>query len=198
MRLNYDLDENSDEEHEHKQETEEKEDADEKEQKDEDDKEKEKEGDEHKDDTEHKDEDEHKDEEHKGEDEHKDEEEKHVEKNPNWPKVVHYCPICTVPPEYCSFYSSNLDECKDRLKQDNPRLYGAVYEGREDEASEENKGKKKKNKANKKTKEFSSSDEIKVVKLKRGGNKIVTEINGLDGFGLNLKDFVKKMGKKFA
>jgi density-regulated protein DRP1 len=91
-----------------------------------------------------------------------------------------------------------LDECKDRLKEDNPRLYGAVYEGREIEASEENKGKKKKNKANKKTKEFSSSDEIKVVKLKRGGNKIVTEINGLDGFGLNLKDFVKKMGKKFA
>ena len=77
-------------------------------------------------------------------------------------------------------------------------MYGAVYEGREIEASEENKGKKKKNKANKKVKEFDSNVEVKVKKLKRGGNKIVTEINGLDGFGLNLKDFVKKMGKKFA
>jgi translation initiation factor 1 (eIF-1/SUI1) len=84
------------------------------------------------------------------------------------------------------------------LKEDNPKLYGAVYEGRESEASEENKGKKKKNKTSKKVKEFDSNVEIKVKKLKRGGNKIVTEINGLDGFGLNLKDFVKKMGKKFA
>uniref|UniRef100_A0A7S3J7S9 SUI1 domain-containing protein n=1 Tax=Euplotes harpa TaxID=151035 RepID=A0A7S3J7S9_9SPIT len=141
------------------------------------------------------------DEEHEGkkaEGEGEEEEKHHVEKNPNWPATVYYCTFCTVPPEFCSFYSADLEGCKQKLRHDNPHLFGVVYEGREDEASEENKGKKKKNKAAKKAKEFDKTVEVRIVKLKRGGKKMVTEINGLDGYGLNLKDFSKKMGKKFA
>ena len=73
-----------------------------------------------------------------------------------------------------------------------------MFEGREDEAKEENKGKKKKNKNVAKVKEFSKQTEIRVLKQKRCGKKMVTTMHGIDGFGINLKDFTKKLGKKFA
>ena len=50
----------------------------------------------------------------------------------------------------------------------------------------------------KKSKEISKTTQVKVVKYKRGGKKMVTEVSGLDGYTLNLKDFSKKLGKKFA
>ena len=120
------------------------------------------------------------------------------EKHPDWPKEVHYCPACTVPAEYCALVSRDLDDCKDILKKDNPSLYGVIYEGREEELVEESKGKKKKNKNLTTKKEITKDTEIKVTKFKRGGKKMVTQISGLDSFGINLKDFSKKLGKKFA
>ena len=91
-----------------------------------------------------------------------------------------------------------MDACKEKLMKNDPDLYGVVYEGREQEAIEENKGKKKKNKNIIKKKEFSEDTEVKVMKQKRSGKKMVTTIHGLEGYGLNLKDFSKKLGKKFA
>lgn len=84
------------------------------------------------------------------------------------------------------------------LKKENPHLYGIVYEGREDEAHAENQGKKKKSKTLAKAKEITKDTEVKVLKQKRGGKKMVTTVHGLDGYGLNLKDIAKKLGKKFA
>ena len=94
--------------------------------------------------------------------------------------------------------SRDLDQCKDELKKEDPKLFGVLYEGREEEVNEESKGKKKKNKNIVTYKEFSKATEVHIVKLKRGGKKMVTEIRGVDGFNLNLKDFSKKLGKKFA
>lgn len=125
-------------------------------------------------------------------------EDEHFERNPDWPKHVYYCQFCTVPPEYCAFISQDIESCKEKLKEEDSHLYGIVYEGREEEVQAENKGKKKKNKNKPTFKEFSKSTEVKVVKLQRGGKKMVTQVNGLDGFGLNLKEFSKKLGKKFA
>lgn len=122
----------------------------------------------------------------------------HFERNPDWPKQVYYCQFCTVPPEYCAFISQDIESCKEKLKEEDPHLYGVVYEGREEEIKAENKGKKKKNKNKPTFKEFSKSTEVKLVKLQRGGKKMVTQISGVDGFGLNLKEFSKKLGKKFA
>ena len=126
------------------------------------------------------------------------EEKKGSEDALGYPVSVYYCPKCTVPPEFCPFVSTDLDTCKEDLQAENPSLYGQIYEGREEETKLEAKGKKKKNKNLKKNKEITKSTQVKVVKYKRGGKKMVTEISGLDGFGLNLKDFSKKLGKKFA
>lgn len=37
-----------------------------------------------------------------------------------------------------------------------------------------------------------------MIKLKRGGKKIITNVLGLDTFGCNLADVAKLMGKKFG
>lgn len=120
------------------------------------------------------------------------------DKHPEWPIEVYYCPSCTVPAEYCSFVSRDLEACKEILKKSNSSLYGVIYEGREEELVEESKGKKKKNKNLTTKKEITKDTEIKITKFKRGGKKMVTQISGLDSFGINLKDFSKKLGKKFA
>lgn len=39
---------------------------------------------------------------------------------------------------------------------------------------------------------------IRVIKLKRGGKKIISDILGLELFGCNLADVAKLMGKKFG
>lgn len=132
--------------------------------------------------------------------ENKEEEKKGEESEDDFggPKEMVYCQFCTVPPEYCSFVSQDLDQCKEFLQKEHPSVYGVVYEGREEEVKEESKGKKKKNKNIPKFKEFGKDTEVHIVKLKRGGKKMVTEIRGVDGFNLNLKDFSKTLGKKFA
>lgn len=119
-------------------------------------------------------------------------------KKPKFPLKLHYCTSWGVPPEYCTFLSKDLEACKKDLEEKAPALYQKIYLDREDEVAEESKGKKKKIKTMKKTNEITKSTQFKVVKYKRGGKKMVTEIYGLDGYGLNLKDLAKKLGKKFA
>jgi hypothetical protein len=72
--------------------------------------------------------------------EEKEKEEEDEEDDGEWPLKVFYCPICTVPPEYCAFISTDIDNCKERLKVENNDLYEQVYEGRDKEIKEENKG----------------------------------------------------------
>lgn len=110
---------------------------------------------------------------------------------------VEYCEFCTVPHEFCSFFSQDLEACKSALKRDNSKLYGVIYEGRKEEVDQEAK-KNKKNKNIKQPEKVTADTEVRVLKQKRGGKKMVTTVHGIGNSGINLKEFSKKLGKKFA
>lgn len=126
------------------------------------------------------------------------EEEEEVGKSDEYPIDVYYCKVCNGLPEYCSFISTKFDECKTRLQEDNADLYTEIYEG--DGAETEVTGKKKKKNKSKKNQvnEFVKGTRVKVIHLTRGAKKGVTAIEGVDGYGLNIKDIAKALGKKFA
>lgn len=84
------------------------------------------------------------------------------------------------------------------MKKENNKLYGIVYEGRKDEVEAEAKNKKKVNKNIKPAEKVTGDTEVRVLKQKRGGKKTTTTVYGLANSGINLKEFSKKLGKKFA
>lgn len=120
------------------------------------------------------------------------------DKNPDWPVEVFYCPICTVPPEYCAFFSTDLDTCKERLQVEDKDLYEEIYLGKEKDVEKESQSKKKKKKVAHKPQEFTKAAKVTIDKQKRGGKKVVSIIKGLDGYDLNMKDIAKALGKHFA
>lgn len=114
------------------------------------------------------------------------------------PRVVQYCPVCTFQAEMCEF-SGMLEKCKpwlmEHLKEEEARL---IAEGGE-------KGRKRKGvyaegegpapgaKLKKKP------DQCVLVQVKkRSGKKVVTIIQGLDFYGVNLKDITRDFKKRFC
>jgi len=53
-------------------------------------------------------------------------------------------------------------------------------------------------KKKKKSVKIEVKKEIRVIKLKRGGKKTISNILGLELFGCNLADVAKQLGKKFG
>ena len=124
----------------------------------------------------------------------KGEEEKIIE-----PVVVYYCGVCKLPAEFCEF-GPNFERCKKWIAKNCPELYPALAEEfaalalEPDEESKEPvvmPGKKKPANSN-------AGGKVLITKERRGGNKIVTMISGLETFDVNIKDAAKFFGKKFA
>lgn len=132
-------------------------------------------------------------------------------------RKVLYCPIDTLPPEYCE-YGPCFDECKTWLLENCPDLhlqkYNRTVEGLVEAEKQiaagvegitlEVSGSDKKNKRKLGIKDKKSNPENKntpvyIEKLQRSKKKSVTLIVGLEGCGdIKLKDAAKKLGKKFA
>jgi len=113
-----------------------------------------------------------------------------------YPLNIVYCPICTLPPEYCEFGPS-FSKCKKWIAENCPEVYPDLAEQFEkirlgEEVVEETKAPQKK-----KVK-LELPQEIKLAPLKRGGKKIVIRIEGLGSFGVNLKDCAKDLRKKLS
>jgi len=98
-----------------------------------------------------------------------------------------YCGKCGLPCEYCEWSPKAFDqeECKKWLKTADPKLFDKLYPSQEKvEGEEESKEEPKKKK--KKTVTIKVEKAIRVIKLKRGGKKTITNLIGFELFGCNL------------
>ncbi|KAK7283403.1 hypothetical protein RIF29_12898 [Crotalaria pallida] len=131
------------------------------------------------------------------------------------PVRVVYCPVCTLPPEYCEF-GSDFDKCKPWLIQNLPDLYpDLLKEANEKEAdkvadklqssgissgaatSGASKQEVVKRLPGGRTKK-KDRQEVVIEKVIRNKRKCITTVKGLELFGIKLSDASKKLGKKFA
>jgi len=135
------------------------------------------------------------------------------------PMTVLYCPVCSLPAEYCEF-GPEFEKCKPWLIKNAPELYPALVKEAAEKTAEQLDGlniageKGDAGKGEGSTSDAKKDDEVKrlpggkvkkkekpevvVEKIVRNKRKCVTIIKGLDMFGIKLSDASKKLGKKFA
>ncbi|RMY65671.1 hypothetical protein D0862_15258 [Hortaea werneckii] len=126
-------------------------------------------------------------------------------------KSVVYCGVCSLPPEYCE-YGGTTKKCSDWLAQHHHSLHATLYsadstaEGLstlsvEAQKRAEKDAQKKAAKASAteaKEAEKRATSRIYIKRVERNKRKYVTEVSGLEHFGLDLKKIAKELGKKFA
>ncbi|PPS07222.1 hypothetical protein GOBAR_AA13425 [Gossypium barbadense] len=137
------------------------------------------------------------------------------------PVKVLYCPICSLPAEYCEF-GPDFEKCKPWLISNAPDLYphllkeanekegekvseqlqsvgissaaeGAASSAPPVSSKQEDVKRLPGGKIKKKEKQ-----EVVIEKVVRNRRKCITIVKGLDLFGIKLSDASKKLGKKFA
>ncbi|KAK5126896.1 Translation machinery-associated protein 22 [Meristemomyces frigidus] len=127
------------------------------------------------------------------------------------PKHVVYCGVCTLPPEYCE-YGGTTKKCADWLAANHPSLHSQLYSAdaaaaslstlsvdAQKRAEKDAQKKAAKAEANEvREAEKRASSKIIIKRVERNKRKYVTEIAGLEAFGLDLKKVAKEFGKKFA
>ncbi|MQM03228.1 hypothetical protein Taro_036003 [Colocasia esculenta] len=139
------------------------------------------------------------------------------------PVRVLYCPVCSLPAEYCDF-GPDFERCKPWLLRNAPDLYpDLVKEAREKEAEKAadqlqsvdisggaptgpadssggpstSKPEEVKRLPGGKIKK-KEKQEVVIEKIVRNKRKCVTVVKGLELFGVKLSDASKKLGKRFA
>ncbi|TKA82772.1 Translation machinery-associated protein 22 [Friedmanniomyces simplex] len=127
------------------------------------------------------------------------------------PKHVVYCGVCTLPPEYCE-YGGTTKKCSEWLVANHPDLHSHLYsedaatkgmsnlsldaQKRAEKDAQKKAAKAEAAEAREKTQRAASKVYIK--RVERNKRKYVTEVSGLEAFGLDLKKIAKEFGKKFA
>ncbi|KAF2172356.1 hypothetical protein M409DRAFT_50070 [Zasmidium cellare ATCC 36951] len=125
-------------------------------------------------------------------------------------KVV-YCGVCTLPPEFCE-YGGTVKKCQDWLESNHPTLHAQLYSADavtqnlstlsvDAQKRAEKDAQKKAAKASAqeaRESEKRATSKIIIKRVERNKRKYVTEISGLEAFGLELKKVAKEFGKKFA
>ncbi|XP_023516091.1 translation machinery-associated protein 22-like [Cucurbita pepo subsp. pepo] len=134
------------------------------------------------------------------------------------PVRVLYCPVCSLPAEYCEF-GPDFEKCKPWLIQNAPDLYpdllkeanakeagevsnklqstsisSAAGDGATSSAPKQEEVKRLPGGKIKKK----ERQEVIIEKVTRNKRKCITTVKGLDLFGVKLSDASKKLGKKFA
>ncbi|KAA3477451.1 translation machinery-associated protein 22 isoform X2 [Gossypium australe] len=124
------------------------------------------------------------------------------------PVKVLYCPICSLPAEYCEF-GPDFEKCKPWLISNASDVYPHLLK----EATEK-EGEKVSEQLQSVGSTVSSKQDVKrlpggkikkkekqevvIEKVVRNRRKCITIVKGLDLFGIKLSDASKKLGKKFA
>ncbi|KAH8310529.1 hypothetical protein KR044_001811, partial [Drosophila immigrans] len=122
-----------------------------------------------------------------------------------YPIEVKYCGNCSMPIEYCEFYSE-YEKCKEWLAKNMPEDYEKLRLREEAEGSESNEVEKKRQKRGGKgllrvKKESYDDDAPKRICLScatRGKNKRVTIVAGMSSFKIDLRAAAKFFGNRFA
>nr|OQO26902.1 Translation machinery-associated protein 22 [Rachicladosporium sp. CCFEE 5018] len=126
-------------------------------------------------------------------------------------KNVIYCGVCTLPPEYCEF-GGTTKKCEEWLETHHPDLHDEIYSPDAAAAAlstlsvdaqkrAEKDAQKKAAKAvaqEARESEKRATSRITIKRVERNKRKYVTEISGLEHFGIDLKKTAKEFGKKFA
>ncbi|KAF1333368.1 Rna-binding protein, partial [Globisporangium splendens] len=131
-------------------------------------------------------------------------------------KTVVYCPVDSLPAEYCE-YGPLFNDCKPWLAEHCPNLWLTKYNRTVEDFLEaerqiaagvegitleaEGPGKTVKKKGKKKQEEFKNKANavVYISKSSRKGRKRLTFVTGLEDFeGVNIKDASKSLGKRFA
>ncbi|KAI5371113.1 Putative SUI1 domain, DENR family, SUI1 domain superfamily protein [Septoria linicola] len=127
------------------------------------------------------------------------------------PRKVIYCGVCTLPPEYCEF-GGTTKKCSEWLSTAYPTLHSQLYSESALSANlstlsvdaqkraDKDAAKKaaKAEAAEARDAEKRAASKITIKRVERNKRKYVTEISGLEAFGLELKKVAKEFGKKFA
>ncbi|KAF2766227.1 eIF1-like protein [Teratosphaeria nubilosa] len=120
-------------------------------------------------------------------------------------------PTPTHPSQYCE-YGGTVKKCSDWLLAAHPALHAQLYSGDSvaqglselsvDALKRAEKDAKKKaakaEAAEARERESRASLRVVIRRVERNKRKFVTEVSGLEGFGLELKKIAKEFGKKFA
>ncbi|KAK3659116.1 Translation machinery-associated protein 22 [Elasticomyces elasticus] len=126
-------------------------------------------------------------------------------------KHVVYCGVCTLPPEYCE-YGGTTKKCEDWLQANHPNLHSQLYDTEaatkalsnlsvDAQKRAEKDAQKKAAKAEAaevREKNARAASKVYIKRVERNKRKYVTEVSGLEAFGLDLKKIAKEFGKKFA
>ncbi|KAL7269095.1 Translation machinery-associated protein 22 [Rhizina undulata] len=129
-------------------------------------------------------------------------------------KVVIYCGVCSLPPEYCEFGTSP-QKCKEWLESTHPSLVAKVYDTSAVAAAMSNLSVEAKAKAEKAEQTMQKraqkeearaerehakkmSSKVILKRVERTKRKHVIIITGLEAFDLDLKKVAKDIGKRFA
>ncbi|EMC93392.1 hypothetical protein BAUCODRAFT_239124 [Baudoinia panamericana UAMH 10762] len=127
------------------------------------------------------------------------------------PKQVIYCGVCTLPPEYCE-YGGTLKKCEEWLSKAHPDLHDRLYsadatanslstlsvDAQKRAEKDAQKKAAKAEAAEARESEKRAASKIYIKRVERNKRKFVTEVSGLEQFGLDLKKIAKEFGKKFA
>ncbi|ATY63436.1 Density-regulated protein DRP1 [Cordyceps militaris CM01] len=126
-------------------------------------------------------------------------------------RVVTYCGVCTLPPEYCE-YGGTVKKCQDWLQTNQKAMYDRIWSAEALEAATASLSveaqKRAAKDAQKKTAKAEAAEAkqadklaksiITIKRIERNKRKFVTAVIGLETFGLDLKKCAKDFGKKFA
>ncbi|KXT18999.1 hypothetical protein AC579_8779 [Pseudocercospora musae] len=127
------------------------------------------------------------------------------------PRTVTYCGVCTLPPEYCE-YGGTTKKCEEWLQKNHPNLHSKLYseealsanlstlsvDAQKRAEKDAQKKAAKAEAAEARDAEKRATSKIYIKRVERNKRKYVTEVSGLEQFGLDLKKTAKEFGKKFA
>ncbi|KAF2718798.1 density-regulated protein DRP1 [Polychaeton citri CBS 116435] len=127
------------------------------------------------------------------------------------PKKVLYCAVCTLPPEYCEF-GGTTKKCADWLEAAHPDVHNRLYnpdnlnenlsalsvDAQKRAEKDAQRKAAKASAAEARESEKRATSKIIIKRVERNKRKFVTEVSGLEQFGLELKKVAKEFGKKFA
>ncbi|PQE09801.1 translation machinery-associated 22 protein [Rutstroemia sp. NJR-2017a BBW] len=124
---------------------------------------------------------------------------------------VIYCGVCSMPPEYCE-YGGTVKKCQEWLQKNHPTMYERLWsedalaaatstlsvDAQKRAEKDALKKASKASAAEAKQQEVLASSKVRIKRVERNKRKYVTEVQGLDAFGLELKKVAKEFGSKFA